>query len=95
MAATSKGGPVALMPDATHPIDAILGDTAVFISTLVRGLRDEHGIDGGSFEMDHVCFRCSSNAEYVVVGQHVPQFLSSIAHVVVCLTRSSHSSVNV
>lgn len=73
--AVRKDGPVALSPDATHPVDAILGDTAVFVGTVARGLHDEHGIDGGSYELDHVCFRCSTNAEYVVLGQRVPRIL--------------------
>jgi hypothetical protein len=58
---------MATMPPSSsgdgHAVDAVLGETALFVRAVASGLLERHGIDGSRFEMDHVCFRCSSDDE--------------------------------
>jgi predicted metalloenzyme YecM len=55
-------------PCATsNGVDAVLGDTATFIGRVVSGLRAEHGLDVSMFQLDHVCFRCVDNREYLQI----------------------------
>eukprot|EP00929_Paragymnodinium_shiwhaense_P031778 TRINITY_DN17733_c0_g1_i1.p1 TRINITY_DN17733_c0_g1~~TRINITY_DN17733_c0_g1_i1.p1 ORF type:complete len:204 (+),score=51.61 TRINITY_DN17733_c0_g1_i1:55-666(+) len=60
--------------EAAGSLKEILGDYSSFISTL-RPRLAEKGIDVSKYEMDHLCYRCTSREHYQsVMAALVPRF---------------------
>lgn len=54
----------------THPVEAIIGPVSSFLEKLLTSV-SQRGIDVSGKEIDHVCFRCKTIAEYQDVCKRI------------------------